>query len=227
MDEAGECDSLLLMRDGSLLAHLTPDELRERTGERDLGRAFLAVIEREGASESSGSGGGSMSARTTFATARRVLWQIRRDPRTVALLLAVPTGLLVLLYFLFEKQPHTFQRIGAPLCGLFPFIVMFLVTSIAMLRERTSGTLERLMTLPVAKADILFGYGIAFGVLASAPGARRVHGRLRAARASTQPTARGWSACLRSPTRSSGWRSGCSRAHSREPSSRPFSSCPR
>ena len=54
-----------------------------------------------------------MSARATLATARRVLWQIRHDPRTIALLLVVPTALLVLLYFLFEGQPHTFQRIGA------------------------------------------------------------------------------------------------------------------
>jgi ABC-2 type transport system permease protein len=109
-----------------------------------------------------------MSARTTLATAERVLWQIRHDRRTIALLLGVPTALLVLLYFLFEGQPHTFQTIAAPLCGLFPFIIMFLVTSIAMLRERTTGTLERLMTLPVAKADILFGYGLAFGLLAAA-----------------------------------------------------------
>ena len=108
-----------------------------------------------------------MSARTTLATAERVLWQIRRDPRTIALLLVVPPALLTLLYFIFEGQPHTFQQIGAPLCGLFPFIIMFLITSIAMLRERTTGTLERLMTLPVAKTDILFGYGLAFGALAA------------------------------------------------------------
>jgi len=108
-----------------------------------------------------------MRARATVATCLRVLWQIRRDPRTIALLLAVPPALLTLLYFLLEGQPHTFQRIGAPLCGLFPFIIMFLVTSIAMLRERTTGTLERLMTLPVGKADILFGYGLAFGLLAA------------------------------------------------------------
>jgi ABC-2 type transport system permease protein len=108
-----------------------------------------------------------VSARTTLATARRVLWQIRRDPRTIAMLLVVPTALLILLYFLFEKQPHTFQQIGAPLCGLFPFIVMFLITSVAMLRERTTGTLERLMTMPLAKADILFGYALAFGLLAA------------------------------------------------------------
>jgi ABC-2 type transport system permease protein len=108
-----------------------------------------------------------MSARITLATAARVLWQIRRDRRTIALLLVVPAVLLTLLYFLFDGQEETFQRIGAPLCGLFPFIVMFLVTSIAMLRERTTGTLERLMTLPLAKADLLAGYGLAFGALAT------------------------------------------------------------
>ena len=108
-----------------------------------------------------------MSAHTTLATAQRVLWQIRHDPRTIALLLVVPTALLTLLYFVFEGQPHTFQKIGAPLCGLFPFIVMFLVASIAMLRERTTGTLERLMTLPLSKTDVLFGYGLAFGALAA------------------------------------------------------------
>ena len=108
-----------------------------------------------------------MSLRVTMATARRVLWQIRRDPRTVALMLVVPAVLLILLRYVFDGQPQTFQQIGAPLCGLFPFIIMFLITSIAMLRERTTGTLERLMTLPLAKADLLGGYGLAFGILAS------------------------------------------------------------
>lgn len=108
-----------------------------------------------------------MSARITAATARRVLTQIRHDPRTVVLLLVVPAMLLVLLYFVFDGRPATFQQIGPPLCGLFPFITMFLVTSIAMLRERTTGTLERLMTLPLHKGDLLAGYGIAFGLLAT------------------------------------------------------------
>jgi ABC-2 type transport system permease protein len=103
----------------------------------------------------------------TSAIALRVLWQIRRDPRTIAMLLVVPVVLLVLLKFVFEGEPHTFQAIGAPMCGLFPFIIMFLLTSIAMLRERTTGTLERLMTLPMGKLDLLAGYAIAFGVLAA------------------------------------------------------------
>ena len=109
-----------------------------------------------------------MSARITLATAARVLRQIRHDPRTVALLLIVPALLLVLLRYVFDGRPEVFQSIGAPLCGLFPFIVMFLVTSIAMLRERTTGTLERLMAMPLAKLDLLAGYGLAFGALATA-----------------------------------------------------------
>lgn len=48
MDEAAECDELLLMRDGALLRQLTPDRLRAETGESDLGKAFLAIIEGEG-----------------------------------------------------------------------------------------------------------------------------------------------------------------------------------
>jgi len=108
-----------------------------------------------------------MSARVTLATAHRVLLQIRHDPRTVALLVVVPCLLLVLMRYVLDDREQTFQQIGAPLCGLFPFIVMFLVTSITMLRERTTGTLERLMTLPLAKLDLLGGYALAFGLLAT------------------------------------------------------------
>jgi ABC-2 type transport system permease protein len=108
-----------------------------------------------------------VSPRITVATAARVLTQLRRDPRTIALLLAVPPFLLTLLKYTFDSKPATFQAIGGPLVGLIPFITMFLVTSITMLRERTTGTLERLMTMPLAKLDILLGYGIAFAAVAT------------------------------------------------------------
>ncbi len=108
-----------------------------------------------------------MSPRVTAATAQRVLRQLRRDPRTVALLLLIPCVLITLLKFVFDDQEQTFQHIGAPLVGLFPFITMFLVTSITMLRERTTGTLERLMSMPLAKIDLLLGYGIAFAAVAT------------------------------------------------------------
>ena len=102
----------------------------------------------------------------TLATARRVLTQLRRDHRTMALLLVVPVVLLTLLRYVFDGQPAVFDRVGGPLLALFPFTTMFLVTSVAMLRERTSGTLERLLTTPLAKGDLLFGYAVAFGAVA-------------------------------------------------------------
>ena len=101
------------------------------------------------------------------ATTARVLLQLRRDPRTIALLLVVPSVLIALLDWLFVDQPGVFDRIGAPLLGLFPFITMFVVTSITMLRERTTGTLERLMTLPLTKLGLLGGYSTAFGLAAT------------------------------------------------------------
>jgi ABC-2 type transport system permease protein len=103
-----------------------------------------------------------MSARRTTAIARRVLTQLRHDPRTIALLIAVPALLMTILKGVFAGNDPVFQRIGVPLLGLFPLISMFLVTSITMLRERTAGTLERLLTTPLAKADLLAGYGLAF-----------------------------------------------------------------
>jgi ABC-2 type transport system permease protein len=109
-----------------------------------------------------------VSGRITAATTLRVLQQIRHDPRTIALLLVVPGALLWLLHELLGDV--AFDRLGAPMLGIFPFISMFLVTSIAMLRERTSGTLERLMTMPLAKIDLLAGYGIAFALLAAIQG---------------------------------------------------------
>jgi ABC-2 type transport system permease protein len=108
-----------------------------------------------------------MSPRITLATAGRVLAQLRHDHRTAALLIVVPSVLMVLLRYVFDASPAVFDRIGLPLLGVFPFVTMFLVTSVAMLRERTSGTLERLLTTPLHKLDLLLGYGLAFAVAAA------------------------------------------------------------
>jgi ABC-2 type transport system permease protein len=105
--------------------------------------------------------------RTTAATAVRVLRQLRRDPRTLALLLLLPSVLLTLVRYAFDARPEIFQRTGLPLIGIFPLVSMFLVASIAMLRERRSGTLERLMALPVTKLGLLLGYAIAFAAVAA------------------------------------------------------------
>ncbi|MPZ98789.1 MAG: ABC transporter permease subunit [Dehalococcoidia bacterium] len=106
-----------------------------------------------------------MNRRIVLATSSRILRQLRRDRRSLALVLLVPPVLLTLMKYAFEGQPQAFDRIGPPLVGLFPLTLMFVITSIAMLRERTSGTLERLMSMPLAKVDLLAGYGLAFAVV--------------------------------------------------------------
>jgi ABC-2 type transport system permease protein len=106
-----------------------------------------------------------MSPHRTLVVAGRVLRQLRTDHRTIALMLLVPCVLMGLLAWIFNGTP-VFDRIGPALLGVFPFVVMFIVTSVATLRERTSGTLERLLTTPMGKGDLMFGYALAFGVMA-------------------------------------------------------------
>lgn len=107
-----------------------------------------------------------MKPRRSFATAGRVLQQLRHDPRSIALMLIAPSLLVGLFAWLFADQDGVFDRFGGAILALFPFIVMFLITSITTLRERRSGTLERLMTTPLGKADFILGYALAFGLMA-------------------------------------------------------------
>ncbi|MDT0156197.1 ABC transporter permease [Microbacterium sp. ARD32] len=102
----------------------------------------------------------------TLATAGRVLQQLRHDPRSIALMLIAPSLLVGLFAWLFADQDGVFDRFGGAILALFPFIVMFLITSITTLRERRSGTLERLMTTPLGKAELILGYAVAFGLMA-------------------------------------------------------------
>ena len=108
-----------------------------------------------------------MSPRITWITTGRILRQLLNDKRTVGLLLLVPSLILALMSAIFDDD-RIFNSIGLTLLGFFPFMLMFMITSITLLRERTGGTLERLMTTPTAKLDLVGGYAIAFGLAAAA-----------------------------------------------------------
>ncbi len=108
-----------------------------------------------------------MNLRRTLSTARRVLMQLKHDRRTLALIFFMPTILLVVLYYVFNDSTVLFNDVAPLLLGIIPFTLMFIVTSVAVLRERTSGTLERLLTSPASPIDILLGYAIAFAIMAS------------------------------------------------------------
>ena len=107
-----------------------------------------------------------MSFKRTFATMLRVLKQLRHDHRTLALILFVPSILLIILNYVYEQKPLVFDNVAPLILGIIPFTLMFIVTSVAVLRERTSGTLERLLISPASRLDILFGYAGAFALLA-------------------------------------------------------------
>lgn len=108
-----------------------------------------------------------MNLGRTLATAGRVLRQLGHDHRSLALMLVAPSLLVGLFAWLFSDQDGVFDRFGGAILALFPFIVMFLITSVTTLRERRSGTLERLMTTPIGKGDVILGYALAFGLLAT------------------------------------------------------------
>jgi ABC-2 type transport system permease protein len=116
-----------------------------------------------------------MNPTSTLAVTSRVLTQLRRDHRTMAMLLVLPCALMTLLWWMFQDLPgNGFSSLGPALLALVPFVIMFLVTSVTTLRERTSGTLERLLAMPMGKLDFLLGYALAFGVLAAVQSALAV-----------------------------------------------------
>ena len=155
-----------------------------------------------------------------------MLTQLRRDHRTAAMLLVLPCLLISLLWWMFKDSfGDPFDRFGPALLAMFPFIVMFLVTSVTTLRERSSGTLERLLAMPMGKLDFLLGYAVAFGLVAAVQALLAVTVSASACSASTSRARSGCSAWSRSPTRCSARRSACSSARSPRPSSRPCSSC--
>jgi len=99
------------------------------------------------------------------ATARRVLTQLRHDPRTIVMMAAVPTVMMILLRYV-VSDPLLLNRVAPEYIGVFPFVIMFVVAAITTQRERARGTLERLMAMPLGKLDLLAGYGIAFALMA-------------------------------------------------------------
>lgn len=102
--------------------------------------------------------------RTSLATTRRILQQLSHDHRTIALMLIAPTLLISLLWWVFSDNEAVFDNVAPAMLGVFPFIIMFLITSITTLRERNGGTMERLMTTRIGKFDIILGYGLAFSI---------------------------------------------------------------
>ncbi|MGV0597807.1 ABC transporter permease [Mycolicibacterium porcinum] len=114
-----------------------------------------------------------LSPAAYLATTGRILRQLAADHRSVAMILVVPSLIITLMYFMFQNAPHQpghptpFNNACLIMLGVFPLVVMFLITSITMQRERVSGTLERILTTPLRRFDLLAAYGTAFSIAAA------------------------------------------------------------
>ena len=168
MDEADHCGDLLLLREGRLLAHTTPKQPTRGHGMSVTGGSVSLRHPAQHRTRTR------LSPQAYLATTGRILRQLVGDHRSVAMILVVPALIITLMYFMFQDVPH---RPGAPspfnnacliMLGVFPLIVMFLITSITMQRERVSGTLERILTTPLRRVDLLAAYGTAFSIAAAA-----------------------------------------------------------
>ena len=107
-----------------------------------------------------------MSVDRTLAIALRILRQISRDRRSLALIIVAPIVVMGLVGFSFGDQQGVLDRIAPGLIAVFVLFFTFVLTGVSFLRERAQGTLERLLTTPVGRADILVGYTTGFFVLA-------------------------------------------------------------
>ncbi|MCH8310203.1 MAG: ABC transporter permease [Chloroflexi bacterium] len=108
-----------------------------------------------------------MSPDRTLAIAERIIRQIVKDRRSIALIIVAPVIVMALVGFSLIDQKPVLNRVAPGLLGIFVLFFTFLLTGVAFLRERAQGTLERLMTTTVARADILVGYLLGFLLFAT------------------------------------------------------------
>ena len=65
-----------------------------------------------------------------------------------------------------DKNTGFFARMIPILIGFVVFFFVFLISGMALLKERTSGTLERLLATPVKRSEIVYGYMLSYGIIA-------------------------------------------------------------
>ena len=102
----------------------------------------------------------------TLAIMERIIRQVVKDRRTIALLIVTPVIVMSLVGFSLTEQKEILNRIAPGLLAVFVFFFTFMLTGVSFLRERAEGTLERLLTTTVGRTHILGGYFLAFLVFA-------------------------------------------------------------
>ncbi|MBI4302300.1 MAG: ABC transporter permease [Chloroflexi bacterium] len=108
-----------------------------------------------------------MSRDRTLAIASRVMRQIIRDRRTLALLVVVPVVVMSLVGLSFTEESQILDSVAPALLATFAMFFVFILTGVSFLRERMEGTLERLLATPVGRTDVILGYLLGFLLFAA------------------------------------------------------------
>ncbi len=103
----------------------------------------------------------------SLAIALRIVRQVRRDHRSLALIIVAPVVVMSLVGFSLFERREILDNVAPALLAVFAFFFVFILTGVSFLRERAQGTLERLLTTPVSRADILLGYLLGFLLFAT------------------------------------------------------------
>ena len=98
-----------------------------------------------------------------LTVSRRLLLGLRGDPRTLVLVLVVPAFIVYLFGEVFPRP----EPVAPILLAVFVFFLTYLLTAVGFLRERTAGTLERVLVSPISRGGLVLGYVVGFGLLAA------------------------------------------------------------
>jgi ABC-2 type transport system permease protein len=104
-------------------------------------------------------------SKNALTIAARVMTQITRDRRTIALIIVAPLVIATIAGFSISDK----MAFNAAAPGILASLILFfgfLITGISFLRERTTGTLERLLVAPTSRMDIVVGYLLGLVVFA-------------------------------------------------------------
>ncbi len=109
-----------------------------------------------------------MELNRALAIAKRIVRQFLRDRRTMGMLFLVPVLVMTLVGLSFPSDGGVLDFIAPALLAAMALFFVFILTGVSFLRERSQGTLERVMASPVSRSEIIVGYLLGFILFAAA-----------------------------------------------------------
>ncbi|WP_204121161.1 ABC transporter permease [Levilactobacillus sp. 244-2] len=122
-------------------------------------QAQLMVMQKQQAASTTATTGNAAAAKQAAATKAK-------STTTATKSTSQKTPKITNHYVYGDKNTGYFAKMLPILMGFFVFFFVFLISGMALLKERTTGTLDRLLATPIKRSSIVFGYMLSYGILA-------------------------------------------------------------